>query len=85
MFRYYNLKSLYQREQQARDFSLHICLSMGDRGITLIVFEVVSVFHLRRKPDQRKDSVIPGGMVRVRACAIQRHQTGIQNRIMQSF
>ena len=60
--------------------SPHIPLSigMGDRGIILMAFEVVSVFCLRRKPDQRKGNVIPTGTVGVRAYAIQRLQTGIQ-------
>lgn len=43
-----------------------------------MVFEVVSVFHLRRKPDQRKGNIIPRGTVGVKAYAIQRLQTGIK-------
>lgn len=43
-----------------------------------MVFEVVSVFFLR-KPDQRKGRVIARGTMGVRAYAIQRLQTGIQN------
>lgn len=60
--------------------SPHIPLSIGigGRGIILMVFEVVSVFFLR-KPDQRKGRVIARGTMGVRAYAIQRLQTGIQN------
>lgn len=60
-------------------FPLHLCLAMGDRGITLMVFEVVSVFPLRRKSDQRRGSVIPRGMTRVRACAVQKDQKTFKN------
>lgn len=55
-----------------------LCIGMGDRRIILMVFEVVSVFHLRRKPDQRKGNIIPRGTVGVKAYAIQRLQTGIK-------
>lgn len=61
------------------DFSPHVCLAMGDRGITLMVFEVVSVFPLRRKSDQTKGSVIPRGMARVRAGAIHKDQKTFKN------
>ena len=67
--------------------SPHVSLSigMGDRGIILMVFEVVSVFYLRRKPDQRKGNVIPRGLVGVRTNAIQRLQAGIQKSIAWSL
>lgn len=67
--------------------SPHVPLSigMGDRGIILMVFEVVSVFYLRTKPDQRKGNVIPRGLVGVRTNAIQRLQAGIQKSIAWSL